>query len=127
MSAGDLPVSAGDLPGLLKEKEKEKEKNTSSVSSKGRSDYPALFKEFWSIYPPQRRTKKGEALRRWKLAAQSVDEQVLVQRARDYAVSDVDSYILGISKKGSCHLARSIIESFMSHDKLSSGNDGLLV
>lgn len=68
---------------------KERNVSTLSAQSSGRSEtYPDEFILFWSVYPKQRRTKKQEAFRKWKLACKRVDASLLTSRASDYANSE---------------------------------------
>lgn len=46
------------------------------------------FELFWKTFPSRRRTKKQEALRRWKAAIANVDPKFLISRATEYAASD---------------------------------------
>lgn len=57
------------------------------MSAKGGRKYDERFEEFWSVFPKQRRTKKQEAYRKWKLITKSVDAAWLTSRAAEYASS----------------------------------------
>lgn len=59
-----------------------------SVQSNGRDEYPESFERFWEAFPSTRRTKKKDALRRWKLATKTRDVDYITQRAKDYAASE---------------------------------------
>jgi hypothetical protein len=63
------------------------------------TNYPEAFNQFWTTFPPGRRTDKPGSLEKWQLAVYSVTgrdgigsetaaEQWLTQRAADYAASD---------------------------------------
>lgn len=67
----------------------EQGKVNSLSASSGRCVYTTQFDQFWEVYPRQRRSKKQEAFRRWKQALQRVDAQTLIDRAADYAASEL--------------------------------------
>jgi len=51
--------------------------------------YSPEFENFWQAFPKQRRTKKGEAYRKWKLAIKTVPADILILRAAEYAQSEL--------------------------------------
>ena len=53
-----------------------------------RNAYSEDFETFWSVFPKQRRTKKGEAYRRWKTLSKTVEPSTLIEAASEYAGSD---------------------------------------
>jgi hypothetical protein len=59
-----------------------------SVPSNGRVEYTESFERFWQSFPVTRRTKKKDAYSRWKIATKSQDEEYLIQRANDHALSE---------------------------------------
>jgi hypothetical protein len=73
-----------------KERKEGKEKPLSANRGlDSNSDYADEFEMFWEAYPKQRRTKKQEAYRKWKLALKRVDAVTLTKKAVEYANSDV--------------------------------------
>lgn len=71
---------------------KGKEGNGKDMSAhRGRSisDFEEEFEQFWDVFPRQRRTKKQEAHRKWKLALKRVDAETLTTKAAEYAASEV--------------------------------------
>jgi hypothetical protein len=58
-------------------------------ASGGRCEYSEDFETFWNAFPRQRRSKKGEAYRRWKTAVRSVPATVLISAVEEYAQSEV--------------------------------------
>jgi len=63
--------------------------NMSADRGRSFSEYSDEFENFWKAYPKQRRTKKQEAYRKWKLALKRVDAETLTKKAAEYASSDV--------------------------------------
>lgn len=61
---------------------------SASETEGGRREYSEEFEEFWNEFPKQRRTKKQEAYRKWKLALKRADAGLLIRRASDYANSE---------------------------------------
>jgi len=56
------------------------------------SQYTETFENFWVNYPKPRRREKQDAFKAWKvLVAKGVDESMLIEKAREYAESDLGS------------------------------------
>jgi len=93
-SAGSLPVvchsSASSLPqGKGKGQGEGEGQGQGSLSGKAeRNEYSEDFETFWSVFPKQRRTKKGDAYRRWKMCVKTVEASTLIAAASEYAGSD---------------------------------------
>jgi hypothetical protein len=96
-SADDLPPSAGDLPGLCKEKEKEKDREKEKKKEKKKDDppqaavYPPDFVEFWESYPRRRRSGKDGAVKAWRVAIKKADAKAIIEAVKRYAESPVGS------------------------------------
>lgn len=55
---------------------------------KPKREYSDEFEQFWTAFPKTRRTKKGDAYRKWKIAIRSAEPAFLIKRAREYCVSE---------------------------------------
>jgi len=66
------------------------EEGKGSLSGKAeRDEYPEDFETFWLAFPKRKRSKKGEAYRKWKLHFKKVGASTLIEAAREYADSDL--------------------------------------
>lgn len=54
-----------------------------------RAEYPPDFERFWAAFPRQRRTKKAEAFRIWRVAIRGTDPETIIGKTAEYARSDV--------------------------------------
>lgn len=87
--AGYLPVVCQSSAGCVPQGEGKGEGKGEELMSadRGRS-YSEDFESFWQSFPKTRRTKKGEAYRKWKLAVKTVPATMLITRAKQYAQSE---------------------------------------
>ena len=70
--------------GSVESKTKTKSKRTTS----GRSAYTPDFERFWSAFPAERKSKKADAWRAWKIHVNDDDVETVIAAAAEYAESD---------------------------------------
>lgn len=55
------------------------------------------FDQFWSVFPPKRKTKKAKAIEAWKKAIKKTSPETIIAAAAEYAASPTgrSQYVLG--------------------------------
>ena len=86
--ASHLPVVCQSSAGRVPQGEGKGEGKGEDISSADRGRYSEDFENFWSRFPKTRRTKKGEAYRRWRVIVRTTPASVLISKAAEYAQSE---------------------------------------
>lgn len=82
------PLGTGEQGNQRNRGTEDKDMSVSETES-GRKVYSDEFETFWTNYPRQRRSKKGDAYRKWKAAIKNTTPERLIARCKDYAASNL--------------------------------------